>query len=148
MSVLSDFVSAPAGAGNSIGQSARPAESWQVLEGWKGIDPIKLSTLHSLIASEPIEVDPIVEKSATFELVGGDEADGPWVLLFPDQITQDLASLDPSHVEAIANAWSETEELVLDGSTAEEAQSFISDLSGLCKSAHASGNKVYVWISL
>ena len=148
MGVLSDFVSAPVGDGNSIGQSARPADNWQVLEGWKGIDPIKLSTLHSLIKSEPLDVDPIVEKSGTFELVGGNEADGPWVLLFPDQITQDIASLDPTNVETTANAWSQTEELVSDEFTPDEAKSFIADLSSLCRSAQAAGNKVYVWISL
>ena len=83
MGVLSDFVSAPAGAGASIGEAVRPADHWQVLEGWKGIDPVKLATLHSLIVSESLDVDPIVAKSGTFELVGGDEADGPWVMVFP-----------------------------------------------------------------
>lgn len=148
MGVLSDFVSAPAGAGASIGEAVRPADHWQVLEGWKGIDPVKLATLHSLIVSESLDVDPIVAKSGTFELVGGDEADGPWVMVFPDKIAQDIAVLDHTRVETIAEAWSQTEELVLDGFTPDEARDFISGLSGLCKSAHTAGNKVYVWISL
>lgn len=148
MSVLSDFVSAPAGAGISIAESVRPSDYWQVLEGWKGIDPVKLATLHALIAAEPLDVDSIVAKCETFEPVGGDGADGPWVMAFPDKIAQDIAALDPARVEATANAWAQTEELVLDGFTPDQAEKFILGLSGLCRSADAAGNKVYVWISL
>lgn len=148
MGILSDFVSAPADSGISIGKSARPADHWQALEGWKGIDPIKLATLHSLIVSDPLDVDPIVGKSETFELVGGDETAGPWVMVFPDQIAHDIAALDPARFESIAGSWSRTDELVLAGFTPDEAKEFISCLSSLCASARAAGNKVYVWISL
>ena len=148
MGILSDFVVANDNDGPAIGESVRPSEQWPCLEGWKGIETIKLSTLYFCIAGESNSVEETVALSSEFELAGGNQEEGPWVLKFPTRVLSSIASLSPSAFSSVAEKWCATEELEMDGWSQGEAQTFVSQLQPLANSAIASNKAMYLWLSL
>jgi hypothetical protein len=148
MGILSDFVVADSNAGPDIGNSQRPSEQWPCLEGWKGVETIKLSTLHFCINGKMGSVDETVSFSSDFELVGGNHEEGPWVLRFPMSALSSIAAVPPSDVATVAERWCSTEELQMDGWTQDDARTFINQLQPLAANALASGKCMYLWLSL
>ena len=148
MALLSDFIHADCDAGAAIGKCERPADQWPCLEGWKGIEPVKVSTLHFCITGEQPSVDQVVDLSSLFELAGGDEESGPWVIKIPSTVVATLASVSPASVPAIAAKWAVTEELQMDGWSAEDAAQFIDQIQPLAAKAVGDSKCIYLWVSL
>ena len=148
MGMLSDFVVANHDSGPAIGDTERPSEQWPCLEGWKGVETIKLSTLHFSITGQAASVDDVVDLSATFELSGGNPDEGPWVLKFPAVVVSSIAGLTEETIGPIAAKWAETEELQMDGWSPEDAGQFISQLHSLASRTISEGKSLYLWISL
>lgn len=148
MGILSDFVIADGNDGPAIGESVRPSEKWPCLEGWKGIETIKLSTLYFCITGAFNSVEEIAALSSEFKFAGGNQEEGPWVLKFPASVLSAIASLSPNAFGLVAEKWCATEELEMDGWSQGDAQTFINQLQSLANSAVASNKAMYLWLSL
>lgn len=143
MGMLSDFVIAGQDDGPAIGASDRPADTWATLEA-KGVDMIKLSTLYCA-ATGAIYSNELQE---SFEFVGGDEEEGPWVVKFPAQILSGVASISADQIDGVAAIWAQSEELRMGHWTTAEASQFIALLNVHAQKAIASGSALYLWMSL
>jgi hypothetical protein len=143
MSLLTDFVIAPPGSGEEVGQSVNPADRWPTLQA-KGVETIKLATLLCLVTNQAYSND--VQKS--FRLVGGDKEEGPWVFEFPSEALQGFASIATSQLSSLASAWAGTDELRADGWSSADAEDCIAAISQQAKAALASSNSLYLWLAV
>ncbi len=148
MGILTDFVLADEGEGGAIGKADRPSESWKCLEGWKGVETIKLATLFLIASGREPTVEETVDESAEFELAGGDKEEGPWVFRFPPKVVSAIASIPNAQLPAVASAWCETEELHMDRWSLSEAEQFIAQLQELLQQAISSEKSVFLWLCL
>ena len=144
MGVLSDFVIAPPEAATQIGESIRPSEQWKTLEGWKGIETIKLSTLYCSITGEKYSN----ELMRSFKLLGGNKEDGPWVFIFPNKVTDAIASLEKERYTEVAKLWAQTDELKIDGWKVQDAELFVSQIVDYAKKSKLSNKSLFLWFSL
>lgn len=144
MGMLSDFVIAQPELAVEIGKSNRPSEQWNTLEGWKGIETIKLATLYCSITGKEYSS----ELMNSFKLLGGDKEEGPWVFIFPENVTEALATLEENRFTEVAEKWAETEELKLDGWRVEDAKLFISQIVQHAKKAKSANKSLFLWFSL
>jgi len=143
MGILTDFVIADAGSGNDLGESFNPSEQWPTLQA-KGIETIKLATLYCAITGNCYHND--IQES--FEFVGGDKEEGPWVFEFPSEILHAIACVSEPQVQGIAHQWASTDEMKMDRWSPEEAATFISELSAHASRATDAGKSLYLWLSL
>ena len=143
MGVLSDFVIAGPDDGTAIGASFKPATTWSTLEA-KGVDTIKLSTLYCS-ATGTGYFDGL---EASFEFVGGDKEEGPWVFKFPAEVLSVIAGISGEQTDIVAATWVQSEELQLDQWLLAEASEFIESLSAHARQAVASNSALYLWLSL
>ena len=148
MGILSDFVLADEGEGDAIGKANRPSESWKCLEGWKGVETIKLATLFLIASGREPTVEETVAESAAFELAGGDEEEGPWVFQFPPKVVSAIASIPNPQLHAVASSWCETDELQMDCWSVNEAEQFIAQLQELLQQAISSEKAIFLWLCL
>ena len=144
MGMLSDFVVADKSDSNEIGESIRPAEKWLTLEGWKGIDAIRLATLYCAIK----QAEFTNEVYKLFTLVGGNKEDGPWVFNIPENIIESLSILNGDQIEEVARRWVQTEELTMDDWSIREAMDFIGEISTYAKKAKESNKCLFLWFSM
>lgn len=143
MGILSDFVIADTGSGVQIGESVNPIDSWPTLQA-KGVETIKLATLYCAISGKDYHND--IQKS--FQLVGGNKDEGPWVFEFPRDILGCIADLDTSNLHDVAQAWQATEEVQMDGWSIVDSSEFIRALSVHASDAVAAEKSLYLWLSL
>ena len=144
MGVLSDFVIALPKAAPQIGESIRPSEQWKTLEGWKGIETIKLSTLYCSITGEKYSN----ELMQSFKLLGGNKEDGPWVFIFPKKVIDAMASLEKERYTVVAKLWVQSDELKMDGWKVQDAELFISQIVEYAKKSKLSNKSLFLWFSL
>ena len=104
MGMLSEFVIAQPDVAVEIGQSNRPSEQWNTLEGWKGIETIKLTTLYCSMTG----VEYSTELMSSFKLLGGNKEEGPWVFIFPQNVTDALAALKEERYSEVAEKYHAT----------------------------------------
>jgi len=144
MGTLSDFVIADESEAKAIGESIQPSDTWSTLTGWRGMDPIKLSTLYCSMSGETYSND--LQKS--FSLVGGDKFEGPWVFLFPENIKKCFAQFDSTGLNDVAKLWVSTEELKMDRWNVEDAEEFIEQITEQAKKAFEAKKSLFLWFSL
>jgi hypothetical protein len=144
MGVLTDFVVADRGDAQRVCDAACPSEEFSGLDT-KGIDPVKLGTLHAVLTdtefnSSFISGDPLA--------TGGDE--GPWVMEVPPNLVQRLAKLDTKGVAAAAAKWAKTEEFSprYDNWPTAAVHEVLAELAKLCSKAAAAKKSVLMWMSL
>ena len=143
MGILTDFVIANDCDGSAIGEAIRPADRWPTLEA-KGVDTIKLSTLYCSISG--VEYSSDLERS--FELVGGNQDEGPWVFKFPEVVLDAIASVPTANFHAVAEAWASTEELQMDRWTSHDAAEFITLIQKYAQKARSTNATMFLWMSL
>jgi hypothetical protein len=142
MSALCDLVVATDDDVRAILSAPVPS---QVFDGIdiKGIGPVKLVMLHTMLSGRTFEkllseYDPVAQTSE----------EGPWVLRLPNDLVQPLAQMSKEDRVLTDSHWAETEEFVLDSWDPAEVQrtlSAIYETEGLAKS---SGHGLYLWMSL
>jgi len=141
---LTDFVIADRKDARRVCDAACPSDEFNGMDA-KGIDPVKLGTLHAILTNT--EYDP---SFATGEPLcdGGDE--GPWVIEVPIDLVQRLAKLDAKQLGAVAAKWAKTEEFSpkYDNWPADAVHEVLSDLAKLCAQAAATNKSVLMWMSL
>ncbi len=144
MGTISDFVIAEPSEAKAIGESFQPSEKWPTLTGWKGVESIKLSTLYCSMSCEEYSND--LQK--TFELVGGDKYEGPWVFQFPKHIQEFFARFDILKTAEVAAKWAATEELEMDRWSTDDAEQFIKQVCEHAKKADNTNKSLFLWFSL
>ena len=142
MGVLTDLVIADEDDANRIAHSQYPLGEFTGID-IKGIDSVKLTTLHSILSGMPFEdllaqYKPVIEASE----------DGPWVFLLPNDIVERLANLDESGITNISDQWGITEEFQLDRWSQNDVTTVLNDIVNLTRQASAQGKHVFAWMSL
>lgn len=143
MGMISDFVLAPFGAGAQVGESVNPSDHWPTLQV-RTVDTIKVATLFCCITGQAYDDDI----QASFELVGGDQNEGPWVFEFPQEILRAIADLPIEKLESVALCWLETDELKLDRWPSDTAIEFIKHLSAICSQAQQQNQSLFLSLSI
>lgn len=142
MGVLANLLVANLCDARAIEQSIGPTETWEGFDA-SGLDPVKLSTLQSLVH----EVDDSVDPDAEFQLLAGDE-EGPWVLGFPQAMTASLATLTPASLLRVTRQWLETDELKMDAWQLQDTRARLTEMQSLAQQAVAQNKDLILWISL
>src|SRR4051794_18812790 len=104
MGVLTDFAVADRADAQRVCASACPSRDFAGLEA-KGIDTIKLGTLHAVLTGS--EFNPSFINDSLF--CSGGEG-GPWVFEVPSDLVQRLARLTDRERQAGGEKWAATEE--------------------------------------
>ena len=105
MGVLTDFFIATEAEVQELDDQSIPIELFPGLD-MKGLDHVKLSTLHGILTGREFEVNAIDD----FELVRQRSDDGPWIYRWPPSLTEGLAGLDDDGIDRVAGAWWATDE--------------------------------------
>jgi len=110
----------------------------------KGTGLIELATLHAILGGPAF--DPAL---ADFPPVGGEPPEeGPWLVRCPDGLIRRLAGCPPAELRRAGAAWAETEELQLDGWTAEDATARLKEMAAFAARAIQQGKPVHLWTCL
>jgi len=141
---LTDFVIADTKDARRVCDSSCPCEEFNGMDA-KGIDPVKLGTLHAILTNTVF--DPSVTTGKPL-CDGGDE--GPWVIEVPINLVQRLAELDSKGISAAAAKWAKTEEFSpqYDNWPSEAVHETLLEFAKLCGQATAAKKSVLMWVSL
>jgi hypothetical protein len=142
MPMLADFVVASRDDAQRVCDSTCPSRDFSGLDA-KGIDTVKLGTLHAMLAGEDFDPSFMNESSLCS---GGD--DGPWVFEVPEDLVQRLSRLDANETASVAAEWANTEEFERDNWSPDSVRRVLEGFSGLCRRAEAQGKPVLMWISM
>ncbi len=140
--VLSDLVVAPAGSAEAILRAMVPSQQFDGIDV-KGIDSVKLGTLHSILSGRTFEeLLPEYAEVAS----GGDE--GPWVFELPADLVNRLSGLSADQSSQVSAQWALTEEFALDGWVEVDVTCALEAIAQLAARAAASDQRLYLWMSL
>lgn len=143
MGVLTDFVVADRGDAQRVCDAGCPSRDFDGIDA-KGIDAVKLGTLHAIVTGGGY--DP----SFIGELLCDGGEDGPWVCEVPPDSVRRLAILTPDQLAEAGRKWAATEEFSpkCDNWPPERVQEVLGDLATLYKRAVNEGKPVLMWMSL
>jgi hypothetical protein len=143
MGILSDLVLATEAELLAVPRDQAPV---RVLPGIdiKGVDSIKLCTLHGLMTGA--EFDPDLKDFPEVGASGSE--DGPWLFRCPDDLFKRLSALDDAAARQLAEAWAQTEDFLGDGWPAEAVVECFHRIRAFANEAVASRKPVHLWVSL
>lgn len=105
---LTDLILATSDEAEEIATSDYPLGKWKGIDT-KGIDVVPYSILYCLLFNQEWQSE-VLDK---FPLVSQETNEGPWVSIFPDEMTQTLANLGENESRKIASSWAEIEEMTM-----------------------------------
>jgi hypothetical protein len=143
MGVLTDFVVVDRLDAQRVCDSMCPSRDFAGMDA-KGIDTVKLGTLHSVLTGDKFNPSFISETVCS----GGDE--GPWVFEVPPDLVHRVAKLDAPQVALVGKKWAATEEFSSKYSNwpVEAVQQMLQELVTLCNRAVDEGKAVLMWMCL
>jgi hypothetical protein len=146
MGVLTDFVVADRSEAKQVGDCPKPSKEFAGIDA-KGMDPIKMGTLHSILTGAPYDPEFLTTESSFLYTVSDD---GPWVQIVPDEMVARLTKLEGSEIRDIAAEWQKTEEFdpKFCGWKPEDVQWFLRELSALSRKAVAEQKSLLMWTCL
>jgi hypothetical protein len=140
MGVLSDLVVAPATDAERVARAEVPSRAFDGID-IKGIDSVKLGTLHSLLTGRTFEeLLPLYEPAVTVS------DDGPWVFQIPRDLVALLSALDGPRKNEVARQWAV--QFALDRWTEGEVATALGSISTLAKKGNEPGQALFLWMSL
>ena len=146
MGVLSDFFTIPRAELPTLSPTVTPAEKYAVLDS-KGIDTVKLATLHTILLGEDLnDIDAVVARQPPMILDGGN--DGPWFFQIPADLIQELAAASPADLARIANTWFATEEFQLDRWPRSLFDQWFADFLALIRKTRQNNLLLILWMCL
>jgi hypothetical protein len=110
---------------------------------FKNVDPVKLAMLQQILVGG--EFDELIEGLLRPALIAPGD-DNSMLYCLPSTLVDALAVIDDQQV--VAQHWCETEELVLDGWSTEDASEIIGALHDFAKEAKTAGKNLYLWVNL
>lgn len=143
MGVLIDLIVVDSSCAEDIALSDSPAAEFEGLEA-KGIDPVKLCTLKSILMEKPYDGTWISD----FELLAGDESEGPWVTGVPSDLVAALCSLSEQNIAGVSAKWHETEEFALDGWDLGDVETALRGIWQLALRARLEQKPMLMWMSV
>jgi hypothetical protein len=142
MGLLANVVVANFSDAKAIEKSVSPVKTWEGFDA-SGLDPVKLDTSKALIQKE----SGIDEPDGEFQLLASDD-EGPWVLGFPQRLTDSLAKFTPSMLLRITRHWLETDELQMDNWQLQDTRTLLTNMQCLAHKAIMQNKSLIIWISL
>ena len=141
--MLVDLVLAQEGDIQLLADSTFPGDNWDAVD-IKGIDPVKWGKLQ-LILTPDEDLMFIIDG---FEMVGGDEEEGPFVIEVPLDVIEALAPLKQEQLGELAAQWCEAPEMQRDGYDAEAALEALTDMQSMCEKAMTQEKLLFLWMSV
>jgi len=142
MAVLSDLLVAPEQQTNAVLISQRPAKQWTAAE-WKGLSEINFEQLWAILDKRPYDLSRLKQFKTLTK-----SADGPWVIVFPHQLTRQIAGLPKEALASISKAWAASEEFRLDKLPEPDVFILLSDVHRLAVLAVKEKKALMLWVSL
>ena len=121
-----------------------PQEHFPTLQ-FKGLDPVKMATLHTLLIGADIDdVEAVVARipEPIHEEDGGDLV----VFALPDAVVRGLADLDDNGTARLAERWVTTEEFKMEGWTRADIDPVLSELRTFMDEAVRVERDVFLWV--
>ena len=143
MGVLTDLVAVKESEIESVAESTSPAFDFGGIDA-KGIDQVKLCKLKSILEQQPYQRSCVGE----FELLAGDEEEGPWVFRVPTDLVKLVASLHGVALSQVSGQWAAAEEFKLDGWSPQDVEATLVEIVNLCSSAVAEQKMLVMWMSV
>lgn len=143
MGILTDFVIAKKTDAEAIGRSSRPSNDWPTLEA-KSVDLVKLSMLYCAVVNSCYSS----AVASSFQFVGGNQDEGPWVFQFPTHVLTAIASIPEKDLALVAFKWAHTEQMQADGWCTADAAEFIGCLRRQARQAMSADSLLFLWLSL
>ncbi|MEZ5427162.1 MAG: hypothetical protein R2747_12905 [Pyrinomonadaceae bacterium] len=138
---LTDLILASKDEAQKIADSDYPLESWAGIDT-KGIDVVAYSNLYSILTEQEWQPDILDQ----FPLVSQGTEEGPWVSIFPAEMTEMLAGLEGDKMEKIAEDWSQAEEMAY--FDPKEIKELLGEMRNLAKRAGSDRSDLLIWMSL
>jgi hypothetical protein len=148
MGVLSEIVIANQSDARAIAKSHSPSREWQGFF-WKGLDPVVLSSLWSILKGETPNVETVVQQVDRFRMVQQVSEDGPWLFSLPREFRDLLANISnepPAIIGPVEQAWGATEEL--EHWSPADVEECLGKLADLASSAALEDKDLFLWICL
>jgi hypothetical protein len=110
----------------------------------RGIDPVKLYRLRSVLLATPYDNSWI----KGFAALAGTPDDGHWTCSVPADLIEALTEVAPDQLGDIAQKWHDTEEFRLDRWSLADVKSTLQEIHTLCSESQSEGKSVLMWMSL
>lgn len=144
MGVLTDIVAVEQIKAQQVAAEVRPASRWPTVEA-KGVNEIALSSLWQILKAEKTSS----KYSKKFKYLAGDQGEGPWVFLIPNELRDLIASLKQPQIHAVAAAWAETAEMKESAWwSPKEVEAYLQELCVLASNAKLKHKQLLLWTSL
>ena len=143
MGVLTDLVVADESEAEELAASISPLERWPGIDA-KGIDPVKLGKLLSILAGESYSHSIPGE----FSEIAAFSDDGPWVLRVPPRLVLSLSEIGDADVRRISTQWFAGEEFAHSGYDLAITEEVVTSLRELSKKATAERKEMLMWMCL
>jgi hypothetical protein len=92
--------------------------------------------------------DDVIAFANRFDDIANKGEDGPWLYLGPRDFLLDLAHLSSGRLLEVAEAWTATEEAILDQWSVADTTEFLKALSKFCAETVAEGRDLFLFVSL
>lgn len=146
MGVLTDVYVADTGEAFDLKRELPGNDQWEGID-LKGHSQITLAELWNVL--DP-SIDPITAMEQ-FELLTGDDEEGPWVIKLPDQLVKCLCEADTSSLDSIHEKWINSEdmrEMVMDDEDAKAVKEQLRSLRSLAQEATDTQKSLLMWVCL
>lgn len=144
VAILTDFFAARRDEVETYDFTEMPRERFPTLQT-KGLDPVKMATLHTLLIGEDIhDVESVVARIP--EPIHEDDDGDLVVFALPDAIVRGLADLDDNGAARLAERWVATEEFKMEGWTRADIDPVLAELRTFMEEAVRTERDVYLWV--
>lgn len=144
MAILTDFFAATRAEVDTFDFSEMPQEYFPTLQ-LKGLDPVKMATLHTLLIGADIhDVESVVARIP--EPIHEEDAGDLVVFALPDAIVRGLADLDDNGTARLAERWVATEEFKMEGWTRADVDPVLNQLRTFMEEAIRAEKDVFLWV--
>ncbi len=144
LAILTDFFAATRAEVEAFDFAEMPQEHFPTVQ-FKGLDPVKMATLHTLLIGADIhDVEAVVARmpEPLHEEDGGELV----VFALPDAVVRGLADLDDNGAARLAERWIATEEFKMEGWTRADMDPVLSELRTFMEDAVRSAREVFLWV--
>ena len=143
MGVLTKLVIADAADAGRVQESDDLSADFRSIDV-RGIDPVKLCRLRSVLLATPYDNSWI----KGFATLAGTPEDGHWTFSVPPDLVDALTEVAPDQLSDIAQKWHASEEFRLDRWSLVDVAATLQRIYTLCSESQSQGRSVLMWMSL
>src|SRR3984957_11154191 len=143
MGVLTKLVIADAADAGRVQESDDLSTDFRSIDV-RGIDPVKLCRLRSVLLATPYDNSWI----KGFAALAGAPYDGHWTFSVPADLIEALTEVAPDQLGDIEQKWRDAEEFRIARWSLADVKSTLQEIHTLCSESLSEGKSVLMWMSL